>query len=343
MPTPNITKFDISTTTLIRILLIVFGVVFLYLIRNVVAIVLFSVVIASSVEPAARWFSRFKVPHVLGVLFVYIIAFTILGVAFSTIVPPLFSELTDFSSETLIQGASGAFSNFMPQLPAAISSMIEGFIEDLRVSIGQIAGGFYQATSVIFGGAFSFILIIIISFYLSVQKNGVDNFLRIVTPPEYKNYILDLWGRSSLKIGRWLQAQILLGLLIGALVYIGLTILQVKFALSLAILAAIFELIPLFGPILAAVPAVIIAFLQSPTLGLVVLLFYIIVGQFENHLIVPVVFQKAVGVPPILVIISLIVGGQLGGFFGLLLAVPIAAVLVEISKDILTEKADSTA
>lgn len=335
---PQLTKIDISTSTLLRVTFLVLAIIFLFLIRSVVAILLFSVVIASAVEPGAKWFSRFKIPNVLGVLLIYIIAFSILGVGFSIVIPQLVSELSRLSSETLIQGASNAFFDFMPQLPAFISEAIEGFAADVQASVGKIAGGFFEATTVVFGGALSFVLIIVISFYLAVQENGVENFLRIVTPREYEGRVLDLWSRSRLKIGRWLQSQILLGVLIGVLVYLGLTILQVEFALSLAILAAIFELIPLFGPILAAVPAVLIAFLQGPTLGLTVLLFYFIIGQFENHLIVPLLFKKTVGVPPILVIVALIIGGKLGGFFGLLLAVPIAAVLVEISNDIVNKK-----
>ncbi|MEK7599136.1 MAG: AI-2E family transporter [Patescibacteria group bacterium] len=332
------TKIEITTGTIIRAILLILALVFLYLIRNIVAIVLFSVVIASAVEPAARWFMRYRFPRTLGVIFVYIIAFVLLAAAFSMVVPPIFAELSTVSSEALLKDASGVLFSFIPEFPVSISNVIEIMIEDLRFTLGQLAGGFFQATASIFGGAMSLILIIVISFYLSVQEKGIESFLRIVAPQEHEKYILDLWSRSRQKIGWWLQSQILLGVLIGVMVYLGLTILQVKFALSLAILAAVFELIPVFGPILAAIPAVAIAFLQSPGLGLAVVIFYIIVQQFENHLIVPVVYKKAVGVSPILVVIALIVGGQLGGFFGLLLAVPIAAVIVEFLNDVANKK-----
>jgi predicted PurR-regulated permease PerM len=102
-----------------------------------------------------------------------------------------------------------------------------------------------------------------------------------------------------------------------------LTVLQVKFALSLGILAALFEFIPIFGPILAAIPAIIIAFFQEPILGLLTLILFVIVQQLENHLIYPVVVRKTVGVHPIIVILAMIIGGQLGGFFGILLAIPL--------------------
>ena len=338
MNMPNITKIEISTGTFIRALLVVLGLVFLYLIRDVVAVVLLSVVIASAIEPAAQWFMRYRLPRILSVLLVYIISFAILAAAFSLVIPPLFSEISQGSSKSLFQTASGALFEFVPELPISISQTLTSLLDNAGVYLEQLAGGFFQATSLVFGGALSFILVVVISFYLSVQERGIENFLRIVTPIEYERYILDLWSRARKKIGGWMQAQILLGLLIGVLVYIGLTVLQIKFALSLAVVAAIFELIPVFGPVLAAIPAVLVAFLQKPILGLVIIIFYFVVQQFENHLIVPVVFKKAVGVPPILVVIALIVGGKLGGFLGLLLAVPLAAVLVEFLNDVVERK-----
>ena len=141
-----------------------------------------------------------------------------------------------------------------------------------------------------------------------------------------------------MKIGKWMQGQLLLGVLIGVLVYLGLTILGVPYALLLAVLAALFELIPLFGPILASIPAIALGFLQSFSLGFMVVGLYVIIQQFENHLIYPLVVRKVVGVSPILVIISLIVGAKLAGFLGLILAVPIAAAIVEFTDDIQKDK-----
>ncbi len=334
----DLTKIDISLETFIRAALLVIGIIFLYLVRNIVAVVLFAVVIASAVEPAARWFSRFRIPHVLGVLLVYIITFAVLGAAFSIIIPQLAGELSQFSAQDLLRNASGAFTDLFPTLPASLSRVIGDAVGGVQATIGQFTGDFVQATTAAFGGLLSFVLIIVISFYLSVEKDGVENFLRIATPREYEVYAIDLWSRSRKKIGAWLRSQILLGLLIGVFVYIGLSILRVHFALSLAALAAIFEIIPVFGPVLAAVPGVIVASLQGATLGLGAILFYFIIQQFENHLIVPLAFRKTVGVPPILVVISLIIGGQLGGVLGLLLAVPITAAFVEFSNDLAMRK-----
>ena len=165
-----------------------------------------------------------------------------------------------------------------------------------------------------FGGIFSFILILVLSFYLAVQEKGIENFLRLITPLKYERYVLDLWQRSQHKIGLWMQGQMLLGFIVGVLVFLGLNVLGVRHALFLAVLTALLEIIPLFGPKIAAVPAVLIGFLESVPLGFMVLGLYVIIDQFESHLIYPLVVRKVVGISPIIVILALIIGGKLAGF-----------------------------
>jgi predicted PurR-regulated permease PerM len=202
------------------------------------------------------------------------------------------------------------------------------------LNIGAFNNAFAAAAR-IFGGVFSFVLIIVFSFYFAVIDTGVDDFLRIVTPKSHQAYVQGLWRRSQHKIGLWMQGQLLLGVIMGVLVFLGLTILGVPHALVLALIAGVFEIIPVFGPTLAAVPAVTIAFVSGGAfMGFVVVALYVIFQQFENHLIYPLVVTRVVGVPPLLVILALIVGGQLAGFLGIILSVPAAATLQEFVRDI---------
>jgi len=334
---------EITSGTIVRIILFGLLLFVLYLIRDIVAVVFLSIVIASAVGPAAKWFQKYYLPRVLGVIVVYLIAFTVLGFAFYLIIPLIFSEVSSFLNASDIN-VSDISSKFIvgfygeQKTQSVFSDIAKQFSSAAEKFLSQITQGFFETISAIFGGAVSFFLIIVLSFYLSVQEGGIEHFLKIVTPSAYEQYILDLWRRSQKKIGRWLRGQILLGILVGALVFIGLSILKVKYALSLAIFSAIFELIPIFGPILAAIPAVIFGLMQEPWLGLAILVLYVIIQQFENHLIYPLVVRKVIGIPPILVILSLIVGGKLAGFFGILLSVPAAVVLMEILNDIAAKK-----
>jgi len=335
-------SIEITTGTIFRGILLVLLIIFLYMVRDIVAVVLFSVVIASAVEPVAHWGSRHHVPRILTVLCIYIASFAILSMIFYLVVPTLFSEFFDFisnlSPQWLEKSNIQTVFGLIPNLPESLSGILTQLVAGLQSSVEKLTVGFFQATATIFGGAISLILIIVISFYLSVQEHGIEKFLEIVTPRQYEKYIVNLWQRSQRKIGFWLQGQVLLGVLVGVFVFIGLTILGIKYALMLALFSMIMELIPIFGPVLAATPAVGIAFLQNPTMALVVIGLYVIIQQFESHLIYPVVVRKITGVPSIVIIVAMIIGAKLGGIWGILLAVPISAVLVEFLNDIAAKK-----
>ncbi len=247
------------------------------------------------------------------------------------------SELRDFNlmgftkESGLLAVDSGV--QFVKNIP------ISDAFSNTKEIISNISGNFFKTTGVVFGGLFSFVLITVLSFYFALQETGIDDFLRIISPVKHQDYVVDLWKRSQAKIGLWMQGQLLLGVIVGVLVYLGLTILGVPYAFLLAILAAAFELIPLFGPIIAAVPAVVLGFVDGGlSLGIFVIGLFVIIQQFENHLIYPLVVRKVVGISPILVIIALIVGAKLAGFLGIIISVPVSAALKELVDDIQRKK-----
>ena len=177
-------------------------------------------------------------------------------------------------------------------------------------------------------------MIIVLSFYFALQDTGVDDFLRLVMPVKYEEYSVDLWKRSQKKIGLWMQGQILLSVIVGVLVYLGLLIIGIPYALLLSVFTAIAEIIPVFGSLIAGAVAVIVAYSDGGVpLGLIVAGLYIVVNQFEANLIYPLIVKKIVGIPPLLVIVALIAGYTLAGFLGALLSVPVAAAVLEFITD----------
>jgi predicted PurR-regulated permease PerM len=331
----------ISTGTILRTILLLLGVVFLYYVRDVVAILLVAVVIASAIEPGIKWFCKRGLPRVIAVLAIYLATIALLGFLFYLVIPPTINQLQDFVSGFPLYLESTLFQlketfTFLPF--DAFSPSISTLASRLDVLVSEKLLEFFSLGSFLFDGPMAIVFAVIIAFYLSVQEDGVGDFLRIVTPYRHESYLIDLWGRSQYKIGRWFQGQILLGVLVGVLVYLGLTLLGVKYALVLGVVSATFEIIPYFGPIMAAIPGIAISVVQSPVLGLWVVFLYVMVQQLENHLIYPVVVRKTVGVPPLLVIVSLLIGAKIGGFFGVVLAVPLAVVLVEFLNDVAEKK-----
>lgn len=332
---------DITTSTLMRILLIVMGVFFLFAIRDVVMIVLVSIVIASAVEPMVKWFIRHRIPRVLGALIVYVGGIAGFISVVYLLIPPVFADFQTFFTRlpVLLEVALRQLQRQVHFLPVDLGVMsLREAATNANVYINDAIALFVGHTSNVFASLVSFILILVISFYLAVQEDGVGDFLRIVVPKEHEAYILGLWKRSELKIGRWLQGQILLGVIIGVLVFIALTILQVRQALILAVLSAIFEIIPYFGPVMAAIPAIAVAAIQQPLLGLIVAGVYFVVQQMENHLIYPQVVRKTVGVPPLLAVLALLIGGTLAGIGGIIISIPLAVVLVEFLNDVADRK-----
>lgn len=335
-------QISITTGTIVRIIVLLGLAWMLYFLRDIVLVVLAAIVFASAIEPSIVALARYRIPRIIGVILIYLIVISLVSGLFYAFIPSVLQDLTEFTASfptyvevfdkvTGFEEYTGALGLPAPTHldPAAIVTQLRE-----RLNLGVFDNAFGAIAS-IFGGVLSLILIVVLSFYFAVVETGVDDFLRIISPMQYQSYILDLWKRSQRKIGLWMQGQLLLGVIIGVLVYLGLTVLGIPHALLLAVFAGMFELLPVFGPILSSVPAILVGFVDGGfTLGILVIALYVILQQFENHLIYPLVVTKVVGVPPLLVVLALIVGAQLAGFLGILLSIPIAAALREFVVDI---------
>ncbi len=349
------TRIEITTGTIARAILLIVAAIMLFMLKDLVLVVLTAVVIASSMEPFIQWFMKRRIYRIFSALIVYMVLTGILVGSFYTFVPRLLQDSSEFLSlvpqylessslwnpldqDIAVEPRAAAMSISAVPVSSEVSS-IKDALQGINEAISSVSVGFVHSASSIFGGLLSFILIAVLSFYLAVQEDGVEKFLRIVIPDKNENYVVNLWKRTQTKIGLWMQGQIILALLVGALVYLGLTLLGVKNALLFAVLAAILETIPLFGPILAAIPAVAVSYNDGgATASFLVAGLYLIIHQLENHIIYPLVVKKIVGISPILVILALLVGLKLAGFLGIILSVPIASLLVEFLDDVAKDK-----
>lgn len=344
---------SISVSTIGKAIVIILLVALLFVLKDLVLVLLMSIVVASAVEPATQALVRQRIPRLFSVILVYLaIAICLLGIVFLLLLP-LLSESSDFLKNFPTYFSASTISNTIAGNDFLSSqSFVEGLTNTLNLegvvsAINTIITDFYSNTlasiSAVFGGIMSFFLMVILSFYLSVEEDGVGKFLKAITTLKHEKYVVSLWKRSQRKIGLWMQGQLVLAVIIGMLVYLGLLMIHVPNALLLAFLAAAFEIIPLFGPILASIPAIMIASVAGGfPLALLVIGLYIIIHQFENQLIYPLVVKKVVGVSPIVSIVALVAGFQLAGFVGAILAVPIAAVIIEFFDDFEKDKVERT-
>lgn len=335
-------NITISTGTILKTVCILAAAWLLFVLRDVVLIVLTAIVISSAVEPGVRAIVKRRVPRIIAVLGLYLLLFGAFFLLFYFFFPSVLRDFATFASslpsylDTFTSSSAYTTYSSILGLPSHAELTASDVLQNVRGSFDfGFAANPLTAAVRIFGGLFSFVLIVVFSFYFAVVDTGIDDFLRLVTPKKHQSYVIDLWLRSKHKIGLWMQGQLILGVIIGVLVYLLLLLFQVPHALVLAVIAAIFELIPVFGPILAAVPGVIIAFVSGgPVMGIVIAGAYTLIQQFENHLIYPQVVTRVVGVPPLLVILALIIGAELAGLLGIILSVPAAAALQELVSDI---------
>ena len=333
---------NISTNTILRVIFIILFLVFIYLIRDVIVLFIFALIIASAIAPVVNFLEKIKIPRVIGALIFYIVIIGIIVFLASLIVPSVAKNIKELSLNLpdYIESLSIKFESIRNASSkyGTILSKIQEYLSGIGETLRKIGSNIVSTAVGVFGGVFSVLLILVMSFYISVQKKGVQRVLTAIIPIHYRDHLLDLWERAQKKPGRWLQGQLFLGIIVGILVYIGLYFLNIKFAILLAILAGTLEIFPYIGPVLAGIPAVILGFLQAPILGLWVLLLYVIIQQLENYLIVPLVMSKVVGLNPIMVILALLIGGKLGGILGMILAVPLAAVFAEFLRDIIKKR-----
>ncbi|MGH7141057.1 MAG: AI-2E family transporter [Minisyncoccia bacterium] len=339
MEPPRDVRIHLAPASVVTTLFILAAAALLWYLHNIILIVVTAVVIASAIEPGVRGLTRRRVPRVLAVLIMYALVIGVFAGALYFFVPLVLKDAAQFLNAVpaLLQsfvGTSGTGA-ILPLSDIASLFASSNFVQNLAGALSGTTGSLLAIVAAFFGGLVSFVLIIVFSFYFCVQETGVDDFLSVVTPPHYHDYVIGLWKRARDKIGRWMQGQLLLAAIVGVLLFLGLTVLQIPYALLLAIVAAVCELIPVFGQLLAMIPAVAVAFgADGTSLALVVAGLFLLVQQFEAHLIYPLVVRKVVGIPPLLVILALLVGGELAGFLGVLLSVPIATVLREFIADI---------
>lgn len=341
MATRDRTIIEISPKTMFWVLGIGVLAVLVYMVRDVIAVLIFAIIIASALEPLLAYTHSKKIPRLLSLIVVYLLFFIFFAALIYILLPLLLDQIGDFSQNYptyfgKIEEAAGTIT-FLPGLSGNVHELLAQLTEQIPSFTSLLS-----YASAIFGGIVSLVVVLVVSFYLSLSRGALDAFLSSVMPPKFEVYIHDLWIRAQKKMGRWLQAQILLSFIMAIITGIGLWILGVKYAFLIAIAVGILEIVPYVGPIVAGALATLLALSQSAVLGLWTLIFFFAAQQLENHVLVPLLIKKLVGLNPVAVILAIMIGAKLGGIFGILLAVPLAAVVDEFFDDLAKKKSASS-
>jgi len=337
----DITVASVAKGSLVIIAILAFCYV-LYLIRSTAFLFLVAMFLAAVVDPFADWSEKYKIPRGVSVIFLYILAIAAIGVMLTMFVPIIIDQVSslvvDLSSFTdrLVRGEmTFPFDKEVrPFLEDFIQTIdLKEYISGALSSLQSVGTSVFQVLVDIFNGIFNFVLALVIAFFFVVDKKGISKFFQSLLPARYEPYFTKRAKLVQYKIGDWVRGQLLLCLAIGILTFIGLAVLGVKYTFTLALLAAFTELIPYVGPVIAAIPALLVALNQHPWLAFWVLILMIIIQQAENNIIVPLVMKRSVGLTPVVTILAMMVGFQFFGIVGMILGIPVATSIGVFVKD----------
>lgn len=332
---------DISTGVIIRTIAIVLLLWFLYLILDIVALFFLSVILTATLDPAIDWMSKRKIPRSLSVAIIYVAMLLVVVLLVSFLIPPIVGQFKEFTQNlpAYSEKMSQTFSGF-EQYASSYGIQFNGhdFLQNSFGNFFQSSGKIFSTTISVFTFFISMLVILALTFYMSVREDGMNKFLVSITPHDHKEYVISLADRIKEKIGKWFAGQLLLMLIIFVLDFAALSAFHIPYALMLALLAGILEIVPYLGPIISATLAALFGFLISPVTGLIILGLLTIIQQLESHIIVPQLMKKAVGLNPVIVILVLLIGAKLGGTIGAILSVPLATSVSVFLGDLLDKK-----
>jgi predicted PurR-regulated permease PerM len=319
--------FEISWASLWRILFFLVLVAIMLLGRRILLGLFLAIVISSGLEFIVNFLERRGLPRTLGVILIFLSGAVLVIMTVYAVIPLAIVDLNEAFLK--ISKLGGSQAGWSPLLSFRTTQSLGDFINKLSsqfLSGGSPLGAF----SDIVGGFVLGVSVLVSSFYLSLTRNGVERFILAVIPADYEADALRVYERSIQRIGWWFRSQLLLSLIVGGVVLITLLVLKVPYAFLLAILTAIFELVPYIGPLISGSAAMIAAFTVSPELALYTVIAFIVIHQIESHVLVPILIGRNVGLHPVIVIVALLIGIEAGGFLGVLISVPAAVVLQEL-------------
>ena len=213
------------------------------------------------------------------------------------------------------------------QLPKSISRMMDSNIEQVEATILNSLENLVMLILNFFSRMLNIVMIPVLTFYFLKDKNHFVRLINYSIPRRWKSAILEIAKKSDRVIGNFIRGRLIVALIIGIFISIGLRIIGIQYTVIIGLIAGILDIIPFFGPVIGAVPAIILAFLQDPTKVIWVILLFIIVQQVEGDIIAPKIIGESLGLHPVSVIFSLLVGGTFFGIMGMILAIPGAAIL----------------
>lgn len=330
-----INKIDIAWSGIIRVILALFGFYIIYLLKDVLILIVLGLVISVLLNPAIDLIEKKGIHRSLSTLIVYIATALLIVGFFLLTVPPIFIELTAFSKN---------YASYFEKLaPIFNSHLYNGFDFSLldtgfQDGILKLTSELWTIGTAVFNIIFSMITIFTLAFFFSMEEKEILGFIKLFSPKKLEDNVVKSWEKGRITVSQWFGSRIFCSALLALMTFIGCLVLDIKFAVSLSLIAGFLNMIPVAGPIVSAVLICLVAAMNSWVVSLIALLMVFLTQQIEGNIFTPLTTNKMVGLPNFLILASILVGGELMGVVGMVLAIPIGGILYETVKNYINVK-----
>jgi len=321
---------DITWRSLFKVAVALVLFYIVYLLRNVFVWIVLSLIISTLLNPLIEFLEKKRIHRIGAATVVYFSLLLVCGLFIYIAVPPMIAEMQIFGS---------TFSQYFNKVPGFLSDLglssfksISSLSSGLNESLVKVSSNIFNIFASLFGSIFAGITVFVLSLFMSIEEKEIIKGLKLVSPREFEEEVLKRWERSKDHVVLWFGSRVLACICVALMVFLLCVLLKIKFALSLALLAGILNIIPMAGPIISGAIIALFALTSLPKFILAVILL-VIIQQIESNILTPIFTKKMTGLPTVLVLLSILVGGILGGIIGAVLAIPLAGILFEGLKD----------
>ena len=327
---------DISWGTILKVSIVFACFYILFLVRDILIWIIFALVISILFNPVINFLEKRRVPRSFATAFVYIAFFFVLTLVLYLTVPVFITEIQLFTQ---------LFPQYFQKMAPALKGLgfqafqnFETFTVAFQDWLVKMSSSIFGVVVAIFGGIFSTLTIFALAIFFSIEESGVGKAIELLSPRGYETYFLNIWEKGKSKTTAWFGGRVLSGFFVGLMSYVALQLFGINYSFILGLFAGVTEIIPVFGPIIAGTFITILAALDSWAKAILLLIVFVLIQQIEANIITPLVTKKLVGLPSVLVLIALLLGGKLWGGLGAILAIPLAGIIYEFIKDFLERR-----
>ncbi len=317
-----------STEIVVKFTLAAVVLALAYYLREIILLAFAAGVFAMAIDKPIDALEARRLPRWAAACLVYAAMLLVFLGALAVILPPLGIEIANIAVTYAprIRDFFGEGGGASSLLPASLTPW--NLLQNLSEAISGGAERAIQVFFVIFGGAGSFIVLLSLAFFLNLQEQGVRRLVYTLAPRARHAQVLAFFERIQVKVSAWLWGRIVTSVIVGVLIFLGLYFLDVPYAFTLGVLSSVLNFIPFIGPVIAAVPAILLAVSQSLFAVVGTLILFFLVNQvIEGFILTPLLMKRALDLNPFVLLVALLVGGKLAGLLGIIISLPAAAIV----------------